>query len=367
MINAIKQDSIVDREALDFIELFYRETGRPKEERDGRIAEVQALLSEFGTYEHTVEELTFGAKVAWRNNSRCIGRLFWESLDVKDERAADSEASVAEALFRHIAFATNGGRIRPTITVFAPPQANGKSVRIWNHQLIRYAGYKSVNAVVGDPASVDFTEQCMKLGWQGQGTKYDILPLVIQVDGNPPKWFDIPESYIKEVNIVHPSIEEFASLNLKWYAVPMISDMILDIGGIRYTAAPFNGWYMGTEIGSRNLADTDRYDELPAIADLLGLDRTTNTSLWKDRALLELNTAVLHAFKSNGVSIVDHHTAAEQFMRFSKREQDNGREVNARWSWLIPPMSPAATPIWHQSNMTERAVKPDYTAQPRPY
>ena len=27
--------------------------------------------------------------------------------------------------------------------------------------------------------------------------------------------------------------------------------------------APFNGWYMGTEIGARNLADADRYDLLP--------------------------------------------------------------------------------------------------------
>ena len=36
---------------------------------------------------------------------------------------------------------------------------------------------------------------------------------------------------------------------MKWYGVPMISDMRLEIGGISYTAAPFNGWYMGTEIG----------------------------------------------------------------------------------------------------------------------
>ena len=39
--------------------------------------------------------------------------------------------------------------------------------------------------------------------------------------------------------------------------------MCLEIGGICYPAAPFNGWYMGTEIGARNLADTDRYDQLP--------------------------------------------------------------------------------------------------------
>jgi nitric-oxide synthase len=38
--------------------------------------------------------------------------------------------------------------------------------------------------------------------------------------------------------------------------------MKLEIGGIEFTACPFNGWYMVTEIG-RNLADTNRYNKLP--------------------------------------------------------------------------------------------------------
>ena len=54
---------------------------------------------------------------------------------------------------------------------------------------------------------------------------------------------------VKEVAITHPELPEFEDLQLKWYAVPMISDMKLEIGGIDYVAAPFNGWYMGTEIG----------------------------------------------------------------------------------------------------------------------
>ena len=48
--------------------------------------------------------------------------------------------------------------------------------------------------------------------------------------------------------------------------MPAITNMRLEIGGIDYPAAPFNGWYMGTEIGARNLADADRYDLLPVIA-----------------------------------------------------------------------------------------------------
>jgi len=367
MINAINLNVKLENQAEVFIRSFYEETQGTIHECASRLSEVVAEIRETGSYTHTKQELTYGAKIAWRNNAKCIGRLFWDSLEVFDERDAESEEEIAAALLRHIAYATNEGRIRPTLTAFAPSMPGGRDIRIWNHQLIRYAGYRTSDGVVGDPASVELTEAIQRLGWEGQRTKYDVLPLVIQIGDRKPKWFPLPEGAVKEVPFEHPNIMGFAELGLKWYAVPILSDMALDIGGVRYTAAPFNGWYMGTEIGARNLSDADRYDELPAIADLLGLDRSTNTSLWKDRSLVELNVAVIHSFKANGVSIVDHHTAAEQFMRFMKREQEQGREVNARWSWLIPPMSPAATPVWHQSELSERDIDPDYVSQERPY
>lgn len=77
-----------------------------------------------------------------------------------------------------------------------------------------------------------------------------------------PVWYELPRSLVIEVPIIHPDIEAFADLELKWYGVPIISDMKLEVGGIHYNAAPFNGWYMGTEIGARNLADEKRYDKL---------------------------------------------------------------------------------------------------------
>jgi nitric-oxide synthase, bacterial len=72
--------------------------------------------------------------------------------------------------------------------------------------------------------------------------------------------------------------------------------MMLDVGGIEFTACPFNGWYMATEIG-RDLADTNRYNKLPLIASKMGLDVGSNVTLWKDRALLELNYAILNSFQ----------------------------------------------------------------------
>ncbi len=314
-----------------------------------------------GEFHPTYDELVFGARVAWRNSNRCIGRLFWKSLQVFDERNLETEEEIYEALLRHIQFATNAGRIRPTITVF-----KSGSVCIWNEQLIRYAGYKTKDGIIGDPSSLVFTEVCQKLGWQGEGSHFDVLPLVIQVDNRKPVLFNIPKEYVLEIPIRHPQYERISELNLKWYAVPIIANFKLNIGGIEFEAAPFNGWYMGTEIGSRNFADINRYNLLPKVAEILELNTSTNSSLWKDYALLELNIAVLHSFKEEGVNIIDHHTAAQQFKLFEQQEAENNREVTGNWMWLIPPMSPATTHIYHKS-FTNVIKKPNYFYQIAPY
>lgn len=350
------------RQAESFITACYQELGLTEGERDLRLADIFEEVQRTGTYRHTAEELAHGARMAWRHNSRCIGRLFWHSLEVIDARRAETVAEVAEALLHHMKHANNGGRIRPVITVFRSEEEQDRAIRIWNHQLIRYAGYPGdgEHPRAGDPASDEFTAVCLRLGWQGTGGDFDILPLVISIGREEPRYFPIPPGLVQEVPLSHPEIPQFTELGLRWYSVPIVSDMCLEIGGIRYPAAPFNGWYMETEIGSRNFGDTDRYNRLPAVADLLGLDRSTNTSLWKDRALLELNRAVLHSFKQAGVSIVDHHTAADQFVRFQEQEQQQGREVSGKWGWLIPPMSPSSTPIWNDNKLRDLQLSPRF-------
>ncbi|WP_342480810.1 nitric oxide synthase oxygenase [Paenibacillus sp. FSL L8-0340] len=356
-------------QAESFIRLCYGELEKSEPEILERISAIHEEVLQSGTYKHTEEELTHGARIAWRHNSRCIGRLFWHSLEVIDARGKETAEEVAEALLAHMERANNGGRIRPVMTVFRSGEDPAKVVRIWNHQLIRYAGYpgNGEDPRAGDPASDAFTSLCRKLGWQGTGGDFDVLPLVISIGCEQPRLFPIPEGIVQEVPLTHPEIERFPELGLRWYSVPIVSDMQLEIGGIRYTAAPFNGWYMETEIGSRNLGDTSRYNRLPAVADLLGLDRSTNTSLWKDRALLELNCAVLHSYKLAGVSIVDHHTAADQFVRFQEQEKQRGREVSGKWHWLIPPMSPSATPIWNDNKLKELNLSPRLVYQSSAY
>ena len=87
-----------------------------------------------------------------------------------------------------------------------------------------------------------------------------------------------------EVPLHHPDYSWFADLGPRWYAVPVISDMQLEAGGICYPAAPFNGWYMCTEIGSRDLGDVGRYNELPRIAEAHGPAHRQRPHLWKDKA-----------------------------------------------------------------------------------
>ena len=71
-----------------------------------------------------------------------------------------------------------------------------------------------------------------KLGWEGERTHFDVLPLVLQVNEESPRYFEIPKHLVKEVAITHPELPEFEDLQLKWYAVPMISDMKLEIEGL---------------------------------------------------------------------------------------------------------------------------------------
>mgnify|MGYP001253799196 CR=1 FL=1 len=352
--------------AESFIRTCYREWGRTSDEVEQRLYEVRLAIADQGYYEHTPEELQYGAKMAWRNSNRCIGRLFWDSLTVFDARHVETEAEAADALFHHIAFATNGGKIRPAITIFAPKREEKPSLRIWNHQLIRYAGYETEQGVVGDPASLQLTKLCQRLGWKGAGTRFDVLPLVLQMGEGHPQLFEIPADLVLEVPIGHPEYPAFCDLGLRWYAVPIVADMRLEIGGIDYLAAPFNGWYMGTEIGARNFADTNRYNMLPQVAEILELDTSREMTLWKDKAIVELNVAVLYSFKRHGVSIVDHHTASQQFLRFEERERSEGRQVTGDWTWLIPPVSPAATHIFH-STYANKTMTPNFFYQDKPY
>jgi nitric-oxide synthase len=306
-------------------------------------------LEQTRSYTQTAEEILIGAKLAWRNHARCVGRKHWRSLKLLDARRVRSAHDLAEVCWQHLQMATNGGAVQSMITVGPPRQADGREFRIVSAQLIRYAGYRNGDgSVTGDAANVAITEFATKLGWRGAGTPFDILPVLISTPDEPIRWFDVPPELAKEVELEHPDLEEFAGLGLKWHAVPAVSNMNLEIGGITYPFAPFNGWYMGAEIGARNLSDTSRYNMLPLIGEMMGLDTRHERTLWRDQALVELNRAVLHSFRRAGVYIVDHHTVAKQFCDHVEREEAAGRTCPTDWSWVNPPISSGLTPTFHR-------------------
>ncbi|MDJ1496766.1 nitric oxide synthase oxygenase [Cytophagaceae bacterium DM2B3-1] len=352
------------QEAIEFLTQTYTELAL-EADLPTRINQVIDEINISGTYIHTFEELDYGAKLAWRNSNRCIGRLYWKSLKVRDMRHIQTEEDIFTALLEHLDYATNDGNIRSVISIFSPKHPSlTAGIRILNHQLVRYAGYYSTDThtYIGDPAQYEFTKKCQQLGWQSSHTHFDILPLLIQLPHGEARMFTIPSEKIKEVTLSHPDYEWFTDLQLRWYAVPVISNMKLEIGGIEYTAAPFNGWYMGTEIGARNLGDTQRYNLLPMIAHKMGLSTSANHTLWKDRALVELNIAVLHSYQQAGVKIVDHHTASDQFITHTSLETKNQREVVADWAWIVPPISGSATEVFHRA-WKNTMCKPNFLTQ----
>jgi nitric-oxide synthase, bacterial len=335
----------------EFYELYRQHTDMPAGEFARRLNEVEAEIAKRGTYRHSIAELTVGAKLAWRHHTRCIGKLYWRSLAVHDCRHLNSADEIARACADHLRWAANGGKVRPLISVFAPDTPDSRGPRVRNRQLVSYAGYRrGGGSAIGDAASIPLTDLALSLGWSpGTPDRFDLLPLVIQTSDGQQSAHSLANGLAGEVAIHHPTIPGLSRLGLRWYAFPTVSDMALSIGGITYQLAPFSGWYVAPEISARDFTDPHRYALLPEIAAALGLDTRTPHSLWQDRSIVELTTAVLWSYERAGVRIDDHHTASTRFHRYTTAERRQGRDVEAEWAWIIPPISASATAVFHET------------------
>ena len=81
-------------------------------------------------------------------------------------------------------------------------------------------------------------------------------------------YYTYKQSFTVKFNVIsHWNIRLpwFGEMGLKWYALPAVSSMAFDCGGLVFTGAPFNGWFMGTEIGARDLCDKYRYNLLEVL------------------------------------------------------------------------------------------------------
>ncbi|XP_023963868.2 nitric oxide synthase 1 isoform X1 [Chrysemys picta bellii] len=354
--------------AKDFIDQYYSSIKRfGSKAHVERLEEVTKEIETTDTYQLRDTELIYGAKHAWRNASRCVGRIQWSKLQVFDARDCTTAHGMFNYICNHIKYATNKGNLRSAITIF-PQRTDGKhDFRVWNAQLIRYAGYKQPDGtILGDPANMELTEICIQQGWKAPKGRFDVLPLLLQANGNDPELFEIPPELVLEVPIRHPKFAWFKDLGLKWYGLPAVSSMLLEIGGLEFTACPFSGWYMGTEIGVRDYCDNSRYNMLEEVAKKMNLDMRKTSSLWKDQALVEINIAVLYSFQSDKVTIVDHHSATESFIKHMENEYRCRGGCPADWVWIVPPMSSSITPVFHQEMLNYR-LTPSFEYQPDPW
>lgn len=240
------------------------------------------------------------------------------------------------ALLEHVQMATSGKSIKSVMTVFRPQEVSEIwGVRFWSSQFLRYAGYKENGSdeIIGDPANAEFTSYLIKEKlWTPPQQKgpFDVLPVVLKIPGNDlPLVYELPQTSVNEVPIEHPHFPKVKELGYKWSAIPAISNFSLNLGGIKYSCAPFNGWFVTTEI-VRNLLE--RYDAAKPLARAMGLDLEDKFLPLKVSA--ELESAVLYSFEKRGITIVDPDTVGRSFVTHCRREQSTGRECPAQWSWI---------------------------------
>lgn len=363
-----RDKSVVIKEMKEFLDLYYTSLNKcGSYEHKNSVDKYTKSIQASGLYDITTDMLSFGSKTAWRNASRCVGRIQWSNLKLFDRREVTTPKQMFDALCEHIGYANNNGNLRSAITIF-PARTDGQhDFRVWNPQLLSYAGYQQQDgSIIGDPANAEFTLVCERLGWKGNGGRFDILPLVLQANGGNPEIFELPQELILEVNLTHPRYPWFEELGLKWFCLPAVSHMCFEVGGLEFPASPFNGWYMESEIGARDLCDNQRYDIIPEVAQYMDLDTTSQTSLWKDITMIEINVAVLHSFRMAGVTIMDHHTATETFVTHMQQEQISRGGCPADWVWIVPPISGSLTPVFHMEMLNYR-LKPSYEYQQVPW
>lgn len=91
-----KSQEEIKEEAIDFIDQFYASVKRQgSKQHKERLAEVIESVNKQGIYELKETELNFGARTAWRNASKCIGRIQWSKLQVFDARYVTTARALA--------------------------------------------------------------------------------------------------------------------------------------------------------------------------------------------------------------------------------------------------------------------------------
>lgn len=72
--------------------------------------------------------------------------------------------------------------------------------------------------------------------------------------------------------------------------------------------------------------------------------------------------------QSDKVTIVDHHSATESFIKHMENEYRCRGGCPADWVWIVPPMSGSITPVFHQEMLNYRLTPSfEYQVLPCPF
>jgi len=72
----------------------------------------------------------------------------------------------------------------------------------------------------------------------------------------------------------------------------------------------------------------------------------------------------LRTLQTAKVTIVDHHSATESFMKHMENEYRVRGGCPGDWVWIVPPMSGSITPVFHQEMLNYR-LTPSFEYQVR--
>jgi hemoglobin-like flavoprotein len=155
----LKQEKLVTK-AQEFYEQVKEELQWTDDQLHSRMMQIEEEIQMTGTYIQTTEELEMGARLAWRNSAKCVGRIAWDTLQIRDCRHISDPNDMFDEMREHLLAATAGTNIQSVMTVFKPKNPSELfGIRWWSAQLVRYAAYKNIltGEIVGDPANLELT------------------------------------------------------------------------------------------------------------------------------------------------------------------------------------------------------------------
>src|SRR5205823_14065643 len=100
-------EAVDPRVAEDFLRMFH--DAHPEAgPLSARLAQLRTELAATGTYRHTAEELSYGARIALRDSGWSTSGLPWRQLKVRDLRGLRNAAAVATECVAHLRQASTG-------------------------------------------------------------------------------------------------------------------------------------------------------------------------------------------------------------------------------------------------------------------